>query len=216
MTNKTLHGIVTGRTIQLTEDPGVPLGQEVELVITAVAQHQRPWGEGLRKCAGAMADHWTEEDDRILQEIYEQRKSSAASPRSRMSHLLDTNVCSAHLKRPSGLIHRFIQHAGRLFVPAPVVGELYTWANHRVSPSALIDRIENDLLNDVQILEFDKNCAIEFGRLNGRLLLNGITVNPVDLMIAATARVHDLTLVTHNVRDFQPIPGLRLEDWLEP
>jgi tRNA(fMet)-specific endonuclease VapC len=133
-----------------------------------------------------------------------------------MSHLLDTNICSAHLKRPSGLIHRFVQHAGRLFVPTPVVGELYTWASHRSSPQSLIDRIEYELLIDVTLLEFDKPCAIEFGRLNGSLLLNGITVNPVDLMIAATARVHDLTLVTHNTRDFQSIPGLRLEDWLQP
>ncbi len=77
MTNKTLHGVVTGRTIQLTEDPGVPLGQEVELVITSVSTPSRPWGEGLRKCAGAMAEHWTEVDDRILEEIYQQRKNSA-------------------------------------------------------------------------------------------------------------------------------------------
>lgn len=74
MTSKTLHGVVNGKTIQLTEDPGVPLGQEVELVITAVTDKQRPWGEGLRRCAGAMAEHWTEEDDRILEEIYQERK----------------------------------------------------------------------------------------------------------------------------------------------
>ena len=41
-------------------------------------------------------------------------------------------------------------------------------------------------------------------------------MNPVDLMIAAVALVHDLTLVTNNTKDFQNIPGLRLEDWLTP
>jgi tRNA(fMet)-specific endonuclease VapC len=35
----------------------------------------------------------------------------------------------------------------------------------------------------------------------------------MDLLIAATARAHDLILVTHNVRDFAPIGGLKLEDW---
>jgi len=37
---------------------------------------QHPWGEGLRACAGALAKEWTEEDDRILEEIYQQRKHS--------------------------------------------------------------------------------------------------------------------------------------------
>jgi hypothetical protein len=34
--------------------------------------------------------------------------------------LLDTNICSAHLKRPAGLMHRFIQHSGRLHIPSRI------------------------------------------------------------------------------------------------
>ena len=34
-----------------------------------------------------------------------------------MSFLLDTDTCSFHLKRPSGLMHRFVQHSGRLYIP---------------------------------------------------------------------------------------------------
>jgi tRNA(fMet)-specific endonuclease VapC len=41
-----------------------------------------------------------------------------------VSFLLDTNICSAHFKRPSGLFHRFVRHAGGLYVPAVVLGEL--------------------------------------------------------------------------------------------
>ncbi len=37
-----------------------------------------------------------------------------------------------------------------------------------------------------------------------------------DLMIAAVALVHNLTLVTNNTADFQSVPGLRLDDWLTP
>lgn len=40
-----------------------------------------------------------------------------------MSFLLDTNICSAHLKRPSGLTHRFVQHGGGLYVSTVVLGE---------------------------------------------------------------------------------------------
>ncbi len=133
-----------------------------------------------------------------------------------MSHLLDTNICSAHLKRPAGLTHYFIQHAGRMYIPSVVLGELYAWAYRRYSPIPLIDQIENELLADVILLDFDRTCAKEFGRVRGQLLQQGLTVNRLDLIIAATALVHDLTLVTHNTRDFQNIPGLHLEDWLQP
>jgi tRNA(fMet)-specific endonuclease VapC len=133
-----------------------------------------------------------------------------------MSFLLDTNICSAHLKRSAGLTHYFIQHAGRLSVPTVVVGELYTWADRHSSSQSLIARIENDLLNDVAVLDFDKAISIEFGRLNGKLLSQGVVVSPPDLIIAATVLVHDLTLVTNNTQDFQHIPGLHLEDWLRP
>lgn len=39
-----------------------------------------------------------------------------------MSFLLDTDICSAHLKRPSGLMHRFVQHSGGLYIPTIVLG----------------------------------------------------------------------------------------------
>jgi tRNA(fMet)-specific endonuclease VapC len=133
-----------------------------------------------------------------------------------MSFLLDTNICSAHLKRPAGLMHRFIQHSGRLHIPTIVLGELYAWAFHRKDPTQVILRIENDLLTDVAVLDFDSRCAKKFGEVRGQLLQQGISVSRLDLLIASVALVHDFTLVTHNTADFQNIPGLRLEDWLEP
>ena len=131
-----------------------------------------------------------------------------------MSFLLDTDTCSAHLKRPAGLMHRFVQHSGLLSIPTIVLGELFTWAYHRKNPTPLIERIENDLLTDVTVLDFDSDCAKEFGRVRGKLLQQGISVSRMDLMIACVALVHNLTLVTHNTADYQNVPGLRLNDWL--
>jgi tRNA(fMet)-specific endonuclease VapC len=115
-----------------------------------------------------------------------------------MSFLLDTDTCSAHLKWPSGLMHRFVQHSGGLYIPTIVLGELYTWAHQRKNPSPVIQRIENDLLTDVKVLDFDADCAKEFGRIRGQLLQQGISVSRIDLLIASVALVHNLTLVTHN------------------
>jgi tRNA(fMet)-specific endonuclease VapC len=130
-----------------------------------------------------------------------------------MSFLLDTNICSEHLRRPAGLSHRFVQHGGALSIPTVVLGELLAWAYRRPNPDPLL-RLIAELRADLQVLPFDEACANEFGRLRGTLIRQGIGVGSVDMMIAAVALVHNLTLVTHNTKDFQRIPGIRLVDWL--
>jgi len=130
-----------------------------------------------------------------------------------MSFLLDTNICSAHFRRPAGFAHRFIQYGGRLAIPSVVLGELYAGAYHVPNSHKLLKEIR-DLLCDVKVLDFDGTCAHKFGMLRGNLMREGVLVATVDLMIAATALVHDLTLVTNNTADFSRIAGLRLENWL--
>jgi tRNA(fMet)-specific endonuclease VapC len=130
-----------------------------------------------------------------------------------MSHLLDTNICSAHFRRPGGLAHRFLQYTGRLFVPTIVLAALYTGAHHVNDPAPLLQKIA-DLLEDVHVLDFDQSCAEKFGKVRGALLRQGISVPTADLMIGTVALVHDLTLVTNNTSDFHNIPDLRLDDWL--
>ncbi|MBW3540606.1 MAG: type II toxin-antitoxin system VapC family toxin [Planctomycetes bacterium] len=132
-----------------------------------------------------------------------------------MKFLLDTNICSAHMRRPARLAHRFIQYIGQLGISTVVLAELYAGAHRDSNPTRLLTLI-GDLLQEVHLLDFDAACAERFGRERGPLLQQGISVSAVDLMIASTALVHDLTLVTNNTADFQHVPGLRLEDWLTP
>jgi tRNA(fMet)-specific endonuclease VapC len=70
------------------------------------------------------------------------------------------------------------------------------------------------LLSDVTVLDLDAEIARRFGVIRAGLLDRGRPVPATDLLIAATALVHDLTLVTHNVQHFAEVPGLRLADWL--
>jgi tRNA(fMet)-specific endonuclease VapC len=72
-----------------------------------------------------------------------------------------------------------------------------------------------NLLSDVTILDATPTVARKFGEVEAQLL-QGQAVTEFDLLIAATALVHNLTLVTHNVRDFAHVPGLRVIDWLNP
>jgi tRNA(fMet)-specific endonuclease VapC len=132
-----------------------------------------------------------------------------------MSFLLDTNICSAHMRRPGGLAHYFFQHAGGLAIPSVVLAELYAGAYRHPNPRRLLGLIA-DLLREVQVLDFDAACAEQFGKIQASLLGQGISTSTADLMIASVAIVHNLTLVTHNTSDFQSVPGLRLADWLAP
>jgi len=133
-----------------------------------------------------------------------------------MSFLLDTNICSAHLRGTTIFTHKFIQYAGRLHLPTIVLGELYAWAYSRDNPSELLKLIENELIEDVKILPFDEFAAFEFGKIRGSFIRLGIVFSFMDLAIASIALAKDLTLVTHNTADFVKIPNLRLEDWLIP
>lgn len=132
-----------------------------------------------------------------------------------MPHLLDTNICSAHMRRPAGLAHRFIQYGGGIVTASVVLAELYAGAYKHPNPPRLLALI-GDLLQEVGVLDFDADCAEQYGMLHGGLARQGRKVPVADLMIASVALVHDLTVVTHNTADYRLIPGLRLEDWLAP
>jgi tRNA(fMet)-specific endonuclease VapC len=130
--------------------------------------------------------------------------------------LLDTNIVSAHLNRRGGLTHRLLQHSGRLYISTVVVGELYAWAYLRPDPLGFIARIENELLPELILLEYDRASAETFGKVRATLIRQGLDASRLDLLIGCVALTHDLTLVTHNVKDFQNIPNLRIVDWLTP
>jgi hypothetical protein len=84
---KTVHGIVQGKTIELDEDLGVASGQEVEVQVRVISGKKSlpgpppGWQPGSKKSvAGALADLCTPEEDRILDEIYRDRKRAEDLP----------------------------------------------------------------------------------------------------------------------------------------
>lgn len=133
-----------------------------------------------------------------------------------MSFLSDTDICSAHLKGDRQVWHKMLQHGGQLHVSAVSVGELFTWALRTgVSPKrrqALLDFLQDVTVLDVTATVGERvSVDFEPGWMDA-----GQGTPDMDLLIAATALVHDLTLVTHNVQDYSNVPGLRIQDWLSP
>lgn len=90
-----------------------------------------------------------------------------------------------------------------------------TWARRRGAPSRRLKGIEW-LLREVAMLPVDDEEADAFAGLRAEQLDTGRLTPSTDLWIAATSIAHGLTLVTHNTRDYEQVPGLTLADWIAP
>lgn len=130
-------------------------------------------------------------------------------------YLLDTDICSAHLRNVATVTRRFQQHKGQLHMSVLVLGELLSWTLRSKSPSKYHQGLLK-LLSDVAVLEVDQTTAWKFGEVRAQLLDRGKPIAAVDLMIAATALIQGLTVVTHNKQHFSKVPGLKIEDWTVP
>ncbi|MEX0710776.1 MAG: type II toxin-antitoxin system VapC family toxin [Pirellulales bacterium] len=132
-----------------------------------------------------------------------------------MSFLLDTDICSAYLKGDHRVWQRFMQYGGQLHVSAVTAAELFAWVlRAKASPARLQGLL--DLLRDTTFLEVNQDVCRKFGEIRAAQLDQGQVKSQMDLLIAATALVHNLALVTHNVSDFAQIPSLNVADWLAP
>lgn len=129
-------------------------------------------------------------------------------------YLVDTNVCIEYLRnRNRRVIDRFeAMDPTDIVLCSVVLGELYYGAFYSADPPrnlALLAR----LVALVTRAPYDGDAALAYGQLRAQLAKQGAVIGPNDLQIAAIALTRNLTLVTHNLREFSRVPGLRLEDW---
>ena len=131
-----------------------------------------------------------------------------------MRYLLDTNACIHALNGSSAaLVERLrAETSQEIALSAITRAELLYGARHssRVTENL---RLLARFFAPFASLPFDDRCAEHYGAMRADLADRGRPIGPNDLLIAATARAHDLTLVTHNVREFTRVVGLKVEDW---
>jgi tRNA(fMet)-specific endonuclease VapC len=68
-------------------------------------------------------------------------------------------------------------------------------------------------LSPLNVLDYDLDAAQHYGELRAYLEKHGTPIGPLDQQIAAHALALDITLVTNNLREFERVPGLRVENW---
>jgi len=131
-----------------------------------------------------------------------------------MIFLPDTNTCISLLRRKQPRVMARWQSTRRtdIVLCSVVVYELRHGAESSSDPPREHAKLD-EFLAAFSSLPFDDACAATCAAIRRALERRGLVIGPHDLQIAAVALQHDLTLVTHNTREFGRISGLRLEDW---
>jgi len=130
-----------------------------------------------------------------------------------MAYLFDTDAISESRRpRPALAYLRWLRVVPwtEQFTSAVVVGELFKGAFRSPERARYLDDIETRVLRAVTVLPYDVEASRLYGRLSAELEVQGQRLADADLQIAATALVHDLELVTGNIRHFRRVPGLRI------
>lgn len=128
-----------------------------------------------------------------------------------MKYLFDSNAVIAIFKGHAGFLARVRQHRPQDFaISAIVVHELLYGAYKGQRTAENLARI--DALR-FEVLDFDQEDARHSGELRAVLATAGTAIGPYDVLIAGQAIARGLMLITHNLREFQRVPTLQVEDW---
>ena len=132
-----------------------------------------------------------------------------------LTHLLDTSVYSQRLRpRPNEEVVRRWSMAGdaRLAISALCEAELLFGLEKKGS-ARLWREYEAYLKHKLIVLPLDRKVIETHAQIKAERMAAGITIGEFDLLIGATAIVHQLKLATLNTKDFRKLPQLEVEDW---
>jgi tRNA(fMet)-specific endonuclease VapC len=132
-----------------------------------------------------------------------------------MRVLLDTSICIYMIKnKPPEVRKHFEQFApGDIAISSVTVAEL----QYGVQKSAAREKNASalgDFLLPLEVAPFDTESALAYGKIRAELERRGKPIGSMDMLIAAQAIAQDCTLITHNLKEFDRIPGLRCETWV--
>ncbi len=131
-----------------------------------------------------------------------------------MDWMLDTNICSYVIKRRSELVlRRFHQHDhSTISISAITSYELYAGCERSPNRERLFEKV-NEFLRPFPILPFEDKDSRQAALIRAVLERAGTPISACDILLAAHAMNHNLTLVTNNTREFKRVKGLKLADW---
>lgn len=130
-----------------------------------------------------------------------------------LKYMLDTNICIFTIKnKPQVVREAFNRYYGQMCISSVTLMELIYGAEKSLYPEKNLAVIEGFAAR-LEVLPYGTDAAIHTGQARAELAKKGTPIEPYDSMIAGHARSLGLVVVTNNLREFERVPGLRLEDW---
>jgi len=133
-----------------------------------------------------------------------------------MKYMLDTNICIYAMKNKSEkVLQRLKEEINEgVCISSITLAELEYGMEHSLNPAKNEQALLRFLV-PLSVLPFSAAAASEYGEIRMLLQKQGTPIGPLDMLIAGHAKVEGITLVTNNVREFEWVPLLEIENWVE-
>lgn len=131
--------------------------------------------------------------------------------------MLDTDICIALIKnRPEAMRSRLSRLSPEeVGISGIVAAELWFGVEHSQKKKQNTAALK-DFLEYVSLLDWPCEASNTYGQIRAGLQKKGTPIGAMDLLIASHALFLDAVLVTNNTKEFERIPDLKIENWLNP
>ena len=131
-----------------------------------------------------------------------------------LKYMLDTNIVIYVIKRrPAEVLEIFNCHAVQMCISSITFAELIHGTEKSARSEHNLRQVE-DFISRLEVLDYGMKAALHYGDIRADMERKGTPVGVNDLHIAGHARSEGLILVTNNLREFERVKGLRLENWV--
>jgi tRNA(fMet)-specific endonuclease VapC len=129
--------------------------------------------------------------------------------------MLDTDICIYIIKRrPAHIVERIqVLEPEDVAISSITIAELQFGAEKSTKTLESRQALEK-FVAPFRIRHFDEHAGLHYGKIRALLEKAGTPIGAMDLLIAAHARSVSMTLVTNNIREFERVPGLKVEKWI--
>jgi len=133
-----------------------------------------------------------------------------------MKYFLDTNICICYLKGIYPQLKKKLlsYNPDRIVIPSITKAALLFGAEKSKKRKANLEKIHEFLL-PFQIQSFSDSETYTYARIRNELEKNGKPIGPNDILIASIVLTNNGTLITNNMKEFERIKGLKIENWVD-